>query len=169
MDNLPFQLPVQVGTELFPNVMQAPPIMTTTIEEPQELSDKDIDPRQGSEANSYGMADGESPKTPGDNVPSKDPGSVRSEATYVATQMVEKAQAQIRGWYLGQEHNAAISGLAISKTSHAFSWGHATYTKAMQMSMLELVVSAYAINAELKHQHDLFADLLAVQFEAGLY
>jgi hypothetical protein len=167
MDGLPFQLPTQVGTELFPNAMQAPPIMTTTIEEPQDLSDKDIDPRQGSEANSYGMEDGESPKTPGDNVPSKDPGSVRSEADYVAIQMVEKAQAQIRGWYLGQAHNAAISGLTISKTSHAFSWGHATYTKAMQVSMLELTVSAYAINAELKRRHDFFNDLLAVQFEDG--
>ena len=167
MDGLPFQLPIQVGTELFPNVMQAPPIMTTTIEEPQEVKDDQLDPLQGSEANSYGMADGQSPKTPGDNVPPKDPGSVRSEAIYVATQMIEKAQAQIRGWYLGQAHNAAISGLTISKTSHAFSWGRATYTKAMQMSMLELVVSAHAINAELQRRHNLFNDLLAVQFEDG--
>lgn len=167
MDGLPFQLPTQVGTELFPNVMQAPPSMTTTIEEPQKVGDDQLDPLQGNADNSYGMEDGESPKTPGDNVPSKDPGSTRSEAIYVATQMVEKAQAQIRGWYLGQAHNAAISGLTISKTSHAFSWGHATYTKAMQMSMLELTVSAYAINAELKRRHNLFNDLLAVQFEGG--
>ena len=166
MDGLPFQLPIQVGTELFPNAMQAPPIMTTTIEEPQDLAGKGVDPRQGSEANSYGMEEGQSPKEFG-AVPASGKNSLRDEAIYVATQMIEKAQAQIRGWYLGQAHNAAISGLTISKTSHTFSWGHATYTKAMQMSMLELTVSAYAINAELKRKHDLYSDLLAVQFEDG--
>ena len=166
MDGLPFQLPIQVGTELFPNVMQAPPIMTTTIEEPQEVGDDQLDPLQGDADNSYGMEEGQSPKEFG-AVPASGKNSLRDEAIYVATQMIEKAQAQIRGWYLGQAHNAAISGLTISKTSHAFSWGRATYTKAMQMSMLELVVSAYAINAELRRRHDLFNDLLAVQFDDG--
>lgn len=32
MDNLPFQLPTQVGTELFPNVMQQPAILRVSIE-----------------------------------------------------------------------------------------------------------------------------------------
>ena len=31
MDGLPFQLPTQVGTELFPNVMQAPPLLRVLI------------------------------------------------------------------------------------------------------------------------------------------
>lgn len=168
MDSLPFQLPTQVGTELFPDAMQAPPIMRITVEEPGNASNKEVDPRQGSVENSYGMEDGESPKTPSGNAPPKDPGSVRSEVIYVAMQIIEKAQAQINGWYLGQSHNAAMSGLAIAKTSTTFSWGHATYTKAMHTSMLELMVSAYAITAELNRRHNLFVDdLLAVQFGDG--
>jgi hypothetical protein len=167
MDGLPFQLPTQVGTELFPDAMQAPPIMRITVEAPGNAPNKEVDPRQGSDENSYGMEDGESPKTPGDNVPIKDPGSVRSEAVFVATQVVEKAHAQINGWYLGQSYNAAMSGLATVKTSTTFSWGHATYTKAVQMSMLELTVSSYAVNAEFERRHNLFNDLLAVQFEGG--
>ena len=176
MDGLPFQLPIQVGTELFPNTMEAPPIMTTEIEEPQELRDDQIDPRQGSETNTYGMEDGQSPKSSGDNVPPnagpEGGKQLRAEAIYAAKKMVESAQGQIRGWYMGQKQNAELSGLAIVKKSMSFSWGRAVYTKALQMQMLELKVSSFAINKELQRAHaakarDLFDHLLPVQFDDG--
>ena len=167
MDGLPFQLPTQAGTELFPDATQSPPIMTLTIEEPQNLRDDPIDPCQGSESNSYGMGDGQSPKTPGDNVPAKDPGSACSEAKFVAQQMVSAASGQIRGFYMSQRHNASLSTCWIHRTRGTATWGHMDYTKALRMEELDVVVSANAISAELRKRHNLFHNLLAAQFEDG--
>ena len=179
MDGLPFQLPPQVGTELFPNVMEAPPIMTTEIEEPEKIKDSQLDPRQGSEENSYGMEDDQSPRTVGDTTPPAGENSLRDEAVYAAQKVVESAQGQIRGWYMGQKHNGEISGLVLVKTSGSFSWGRAVYTKAMQLAMLELKISAAAINTELWKLHKeadwqkgpdgkaIFSHLMAVQFDDG--
>ena len=176
MDGLPFQLPIQVGTELFPNIIEAPPVMTTEIEEPQELQDDRIDPRQGSETNTYGMEDGQSPKSPGDNVP-PDTGpeggkQLRAEAMWAAEKMIESAQGQIRGWFMGQKHNAELSALGVTKKTGVFPWGRMIYAKAAQTQMLELKVSAAAINHALAaahnaQAHDLFNHLLAVQFDDG--
>ena len=182
MSGLPFQLSPQVGTELFPHTTEAPPIMLTTIEEPQRIKDDQLDPRQGSVGNSYGMADDEISLALDITVtPTTSPISgnlLQAEALYAAQKLVEHAKTQIRGWYLGQKHNADLSGLVIVKTAGAFSWGHATYTKALQLSMLELSVSAAAINAELRGLHEdanysklngkkIFSHLLAVQFGDG--
>lgn len=164
MDGLPFQLPTQKGTELFPDQMQAPPIMTIAISEPDSVKVPQKDPLQGDADNSYGMADGKSPKQPGDHVP-ENAGDLKAEAIQAALKLVEGASGEIRGWYLGQRHNASLSTTWMSTTSKGFSWGSARFVKAMGTEHLDITVSASAINKELKKTHDFYDALLAVQFE----
>ena len=156
-----------------PNTIQSPPVLRVMLADVATIQDDQIDPLQGSETDTYGMEDGQSPKSPTDNVPAANAGTVRTEAMFAAQKVAEAASGQIRGFFIGQSQNAALSPSPSCKTRGDTPWGSMAYTNLMQTEQLDVVITAAAAAQEITRLRDfyrgrdLFTHLLAVQFDDG--